>query len=114
MKASPIFSRTYDLLRWLVPLTTKFPRQQRFVLATAIQKWAFTLQERLVEAAATVDPAPVLRQADMALANLRIYFRLSHDLGLVDARRFGVGCERIDEVGRLLGGWLKTCPKTRR
>ena len=25
MKESPIFTRTYDLLRWLLPLTTKFP-----------------------------------------------------------------------------------------
>ena len=24
---SPIFARSYDLLRWLIPLTLKFPRQ---------------------------------------------------------------------------------------
>lgn len=33
MKESPIFTRTYDLVRWLIPVTIKFPRQHRFVLA---------------------------------------------------------------------------------
>jgi hypothetical protein len=42
---SPIFARTYDLLRWLIPLTIKFPRQQRFVLAEALQGCALRLHE---------------------------------------------------------------------
>ena len=42
MKESPIFTRTYDLLQWLIPVTVKFPRQQRFVLASAIQKRRLT------------------------------------------------------------------------
>ena len=31
MKASPIFTKSYDLLHWLIPLTIKFPRQQHGV-----------------------------------------------------------------------------------
>ena len=31
----PIFTRTFDLLRWLVPATNHFPRSQRF---TATQR----------------------------------------------------------------------------
>ena len=42
MKQSPIFTKTYDLLRWLIPQTVKFPRQQRFVLAEAVQRTALT------------------------------------------------------------------------
>jgi hypothetical protein len=37
---SPIFARSYALLRWLIPLTIKFPREQRFVLAAAFQQSA--------------------------------------------------------------------------
>jgi hypothetical protein len=40
VKESPIFTRTYDMLRWLLPATVKFPRQQRFVLAEAVQRTA--------------------------------------------------------------------------
>ena len=50
MKESPIFSKTYDLLLWLIPLTVKFPRSHRFVLAEAIQRTALQFQEQLIEA----------------------------------------------------------------
>ena len=71
MRESPIFVRTYDLLRWLIPITIKFPRQQRFVLAEAVQQAAFTLHEQFVEAAYASQPLPILRQADVTLTRLR-------------------------------------------
>ena len=36
MKESPVFVKTLDFIAWLVPLTVKFPRQQRFVMAAAL------------------------------------------------------------------------------
>ena len=51
MKESPIFSKTYDFVAWLIPLTVKFPRQQRFVLAAALQREALQFQSLLIEAA---------------------------------------------------------------
>ena len=40
MQQSPIFTKTYDLLTWLLPATTKFPREHRFVMAKAVQETA--------------------------------------------------------------------------
>lgn len=58
MKQSPIFSKTYDLVAWLIPLTVKFPRPQRFVMAGALQREALRLQELLIEAAHAPEPPP--------------------------------------------------------
>ena len=79
MNESPIFTRTYDLLRWLIPITVKFPRQHRFVLAGALQQNALALQEQLIEAAQSKEPAPMLQQADVTLTKLRFYLRLCRD-----------------------------------
>ena len=57
MKESPIFTRTYDLLRWLIPLTVKFPRTHRFVLAARVQETALRFQERLIEAGRASQPS---------------------------------------------------------
>ena len=35
---SPLFAKTYDFLLWLVPLTVKFPKAQRFLLAERLGK----------------------------------------------------------------------------
>lgn len=108
MRESPIFSKTYDLLRWLVPATVKFPRQHRFVLAEAAQRSAFDLQERLIEAALGQQPARALVDADVALAKLRFYLRLSRDLELLSERQHAHATGLVAEVGRLLGAWRKS------
>jgi len=112
MKESPIFTRTYDLLRWLIPMTVKFPRQQRFVLAEAVQRTALRLQERLIEAARVADPLPLLHRADTDLTKLRVYLRLCRDLELMNIGQYEHAARMVNEVGRLLGGWMKSATNT--
>jgi hypothetical protein len=112
MKESPIFTRTYDLLRWLIPATLKFPRQQRFVLAEALQRAALELHERLIEASYAELPLPVLKQADVSLTKLRFCLRLCRDLELFSLGQYEHGSRMVSEVGRLLGGWMKSATKS--
>ena len=108
MNESPIFTRTYDLLLWLIPMTVKFPRQQRFVLAEALQRTALDFQERLIEASLSAQALANLRQADVCLTKLRFYLRLCRDLQLIDLGQFEHASRMVSEIGRLLGGWLKS------
>jgi len=108
MKESPIFTRTYDMLRWLIPATVKFPRQQRFVLAGALQQTALDFQERLIEASLAERPHPVLKQADVSLTKLRFYLRLCRDLELFSLGQYEHISRMVAEIGRLLGGWMKS------
>ena len=108
MKESPIFVRTYDLLRWLLPMTVKFPRKQRFVLAETLQRTALGLQEQLIEAAYSDSPRDALRQADVTLVKLRLYMRLCRDLELLSLGQYAHAARMLEEIGRLLGGWLKS------
>ncbi len=108
MIESPIFVKTYALLLWLAPRTLKFAREYRFTLATRLQTNAFDLQRALLVAAKA--PAgdarrAALCEADVELAELKLNWRLAHDLKLLDARAFEHGTRLVDEVGRLLGGW---------
>ena len=45
-----IFTRTYDFISWLLPITQNFPRNQRFVVTTRLQTAALNFQELLIEA----------------------------------------------------------------
>lgn len=111
---SPIFVRSYELLRWLIPLTLKFPRQQRFVLAAAIQQSALRLHERLIVARHSErDALPAaLAQVDVELDTLRHYLRLCHDLDLLTTGQFEHAAMGVAEIGRLLGGWRKSVAPT--
>jgi hypothetical protein len=108
VKESPIFTRTYDLLRWLIPATVKFPRQQRFVLAERVQLTALQFQEELIEAAYSGEPISRLKRADVTLTKLRFYLRLCRDLELLTLGQYAHVTRMVSEIGRLLGGWLKS------
>jgi hypothetical protein len=110
MKQSPIFSKTYDLLTWLIPATTKFPREQRFVLARAVQETALKFQECLIEAGMQkgTEQKNALQQADVDLTKLRFYLRLCQDLGFLKPNQYRFVAEQVSEIGRLLGGWQKS------
>ena len=114
MKESPIFTKTYDLLLWLLPATTKFPREYRFLLTKAVQETALRFQEKLIEAGRgqgkTTNRA--LAQADLELTKLRFYLRLCLDLNLVQENQYRYVSQMVAEVGRLLGGWRKSIAST--
>lgn len=108
MKQSPIFSKTYDFLSWMIPLTIKFPRSHRFVLAQTLQQDALTFQSLLIEAAHQKNPLPRLEAADAELDKLRTHIRLSRDLQLISIGQYEHAAGMLVEMGRLLGGWKKS------
>jgi hypothetical protein len=108
MKESPIFSKTYDFVAWLLPLTVKFPRQQRFVLAAALQQETLRFQSLLIDAGHRNHAPERLLEADAELDKLRTHLRLSHDLAFITDGQYEHAARMLVEIGKLLGGWRKS------
>ncbi len=108
MKQSPIFSRTYDFVAWLIPLTIKFPRSQRFVMAATLQREAIRFQELLIEASHQKDKIDLLLSADAELDKVRTHVRMSLEMGLLQPGQYEHAARLMTEIGKLLGGWMKT------
>lgn len=100
--------KAYQFTLWLVPTVEKFPRAQKFLLGDRIQSAALDVLEGLIEATYTRNRAPVLRAVNLKLEKLRLLFRLATDLQILDLRRYEHAARHLDEIGRLVGGWLKT------
>lgn len=105
---SPIFTKTYDFLLWLLTLTEKFPKSERFRLARRLEDAAFAFYELLIQATRAKRKQAVLLSADLELDKLRLYWRLCQARGLVSVGHYQHGATALVEIGKLLGGWLKT------
>lgn len=103
----PALEKWYQFLLWLAPTVEKFPRAYKFTLGDRIQNGALEVLDRLIAATYSRQAAPLLLEVNLGLEQLRYQFRLSHDLHLVDQRRYEHAARAIDEVGRLVGGWIK-------
>ena len=45
---------------------------------------------------------------DVELEKIRKYVRLSFNLRYIPQKKYQVWSEKLDEIGKMLGGWLKT------
>ena len=111
-KQSPIFSKSYDFILWLLNHTEMFPKSERFRMARRLEDTAFAFYEALMIATRAQEKHPVLVGADLELNKLRLYIRLSRDRKLTSPRQYQYAAERLTEIGKLLGGWLKTLATT--
>ncbi|OGW08395.1 MAG: hypothetical protein A2W75_03205 [Nitrospinae bacterium RIFCSPLOWO2_12_39_15] len=111
-KQSPIFVKTFDILKWLIKTTEKFPKSQRFFIAKRINDAIFDFYEILVEAAVKKDYnlRELLKDADAKLIKLRHYVRLAMELGYLSFKQYEYAIKEMEEIGRLLGGWMKKRP----
>lgn len=105
-----VFTRCYDLLSWLLPRAEKFPRAYRFTVTQRLVDAALDLQEALFEAQSqrAAPRLSALRRADAALNNLRLYLRLAWDWRWLTVGQYEHVSAMVVEIGRLLGGWLKS------
>jgi four helix bundle protein len=104
-----IFTRTFDLLMWILPQAEKFPKTQRFILTKRLTDAILDFQEALFDAHAHREAKRLeyLRMADSHLNKARLYLRLVHRMGWLTDGQYEHVSVMVTEIGRLLGGWLK-------
>lgn len=106
-KDFPLFTKTYDLTGWILDRTQKFPKSTRFTFGQRIDNLALDVLEAVVEACYSKQSSGILREANRKLSRLRILLRMSTDRKYVSLRQYHFAGEKIDELGRMVGGWLK-------
>jgi hypothetical protein len=62
----------------------------------------------LVEASLSLEKGALLETANRRVNGLRYLLRLSKDLKLLTVDSYGFAALRLDEVGRMIGGWQKS------
>jgi len=105
----PILEKTYDLILWLYPTVNKFPKSQRFVLGQHIENLSLEILEKIIEVNTYQKKAELLKKISIELDKLRFLIRLSRDLKMIDLRKYEIASEKINEIGKMLGGWIKSC-----
>ena len=51
---------------------------------------------------------PALEKASLKLNFLRVFLRLMKEVKTIDNKKYILLEEMVDEIGRMLGGWIKS------
>jgi len=106
-KSGPALEAMFRFIVWLIPTLDKFPRSQRFLLGDRIESTALDVLEQLIDATYSRARERALGEANLGLEKLRFLFRIGAELHYLDLRRYEHAARAVDEIGRMVGGWIK-------
>ena len=103
-------NHAYELLKMAVPILNGLPRDYKFTFGDRLQNHLTDLLESLIEAVylPAAEKRPLLQRINLRLEKMRFLFRLGFELGLYNSARYHDFAARIDGIGRMVGGWLKS------
>lgn len=108
-----LFQKIYDFLLWLYPLVNRLPKHHKTVLGRQIEETGLALL--LLTASANKERGnkrlELQTQISDKLDKLRILVRLTKDLRFMSIKQYAFAAEKINEIGKILSGWMKIAPE---
>lgn len=98
----PIFKKIYELYRNFYSFRNSIPKQDRYTL------WQKCENILLASQMSKAEKLPVLEKASTKLNLFRIFVRLAKEVKALDNKKYILLQENTDEIGRMLGGWIKS------
>lgn len=106
----PIFKKIYELYRLIHSYRGQIAKADRHSLWQRIENSCLELLELVLLASqqSKQTKLPGLQAASIKLSVLRVLIRLAKDTKAIDLKKYAALQTLIDEIGRMLGGWLRS------
>ena len=109
-----IYEKINQLIAYSKNLLNKYPKSERFDLCSDIKNSLYKTLKNVIFAWKTTDTndkIKALKQIDIEIVFLKSLVRISYSFKYITEKNFAVWSEKLSEIGRMVGGWLKTCQK---
>ena len=108
----PIFHKVYDLYKLLHDYHNRIPKFQRYTLWQKCESTTLVLLEALIETnhQKGEDRLRSLYNISNKLDLLKVLIRLAKETRTIDLKQYVAIQENIQEVGKMIGGWIKSVP----
>ena len=104
-----MYEKTQDMIAYGLIALQQFPRVEKFVLAAQIRQQMYDVLRLIVEVNKRHHRKTALTELDIAHEVLRHLVDMSYrHMQYIDRHKYLLWREKIDEVGRLLGGWIRS------
>jgi hypothetical protein len=104
----PVIRAHYEFMLLMQPQVSKFPRDHRHSLGRQIEDLLHAVLRNLIRAKFSRERRAILEQVNIDLELLRFELRFAKDQRCLAIRNYGILTERLIEIGRQVGGWLKS------
>jgi 23S rRNA-intervening sequence protein len=106
----PIFKKSYELYKLFYSYRNVISKTDRYSIWQRCDTLLLEVLENIMMAGQISKPSKlaILENASMKLNFLRVFIRLMYETKSIDSKKYIAIQEAIDEIGRMLGGWIKS------
>ena len=106
----PIFKKIYELYKNFYSFRNSIPKLDRYTLWQKCESILLETLENILLASQMpkTEKLPILEKASLKLNLFRIFVRLAKEVKAIDNKNYVLLQDNTDEVGRMLGGWIKS------
>jgi len=106
----PIFKKICDMYKNFYSFRNSVPKQDRYTLWQKCESILLEILESILLASQMPkkEKLPVLEKTSLQLNSFRIFVRLAKEVKAIDNKKYVLLQENTDEVGRMLGGWIRS------
>ncbi len=106
----PIFKITYELYKDFYLHRRHIAKQDKYTIWQRAETLVLELVEGILWASqlSKKEKGQVLDRVSIKLNLLRVFLRLMKDLKILDTKKYISFEKPVDEIGRMLGGWIKS------
>lgn len=111
MEELKILQKTFDMINYAYPALAQYPKSEKFALVADIKRCMDVMLERIIEANKKYYKKTTLQELDVEVEKLKAYVRLSYNLGFLPPKKYEQWSGLVVEIGRMVGGWIKSVSK---
>ncbi len=107
MTELPIIEKTFDLIKWYIPVLNRLPKNHKYMLGDRITVNLYDLLDGLILARYASNKSAILDGLNTKVDLLRYQSRLLLEFGCIYSERYIYASQLLTEIGQELGGWAK-------
>lgn len=104
-----ILLKIQDMIEYAYPALKQYPKSERYAMVEDMKKSMNEMLHLAIRAEKKYYKTNTLQDLDVGLAFLRKEVELSYKLGFLPEKKRNVMFDYLTEIGKMLGGWIKSC-----
>ena len=109
-----IYQKYVDLIEYSYNLLVKYPKYEKYALVSEIRRTMYNSLRYILYANKISDKysrISILGKLDAEIAMMGFFVRFSYKNKYINTNNYYTWSKKIEEIGRILGGWIKSCLK---
>src|SRR3989344_6286368 len=107
---APILRESIELYKEFYGYLKTFPKKDQYLLGRRCEDYLLDFLEAIMGAvsAPKEDKLEFLTDANIKFEVLKFLFRVARDLKMIDNKKYLALESRVQEIGKMLGGWIRS------